>query len=193
MIPRPQTETLIEAALTLSPPDSSPFILEIGTGSGAISIALATELPKASIIATDISPGALSVARENASSNGVKSIKFIEGNLYEPLKGQKEIFDLIISNPPYIPGEEISRLPPGIRDYEPRLAFDGGFDGLECFRKIVEKAHHHLKPGGGLLLEVGNSQNQSVCKIISQTGHFSSPQTLKDLSNIERVVKAKRV
>ena len=190
MIPRPQTETLIEETLKVFPADSSPSILEIGTGSGAISVALAKELPKAFIIATDISPDALSVARENAYFHGVKSIKFIEGDLYDPIKYQRNSFDLIISNPPYIPSGEISGLPPGIRDYEPHIAIDGGSDGLEYHRKIAIGAHNYLKPGGCLLLEVGINQSERVSNIISQTGKFSPPKILKDLSNVERVVKA---
>ncbi|MFH0812678.1 MAG: peptide chain release factor N(5)-glutamine methyltransferase, partial [Pseudomonadota bacterium] len=190
MIPRPQTETLVEAALQLFPSDSSPSILEIGTGSGAIAIALATELPRASISATDISPEALSIARENASAHGITSIKFMEGNLYESLKMEGKIFDLIISNPPYILTDEIPRLPAGIRDYEPHLAIDGGLDGLEYYRKIIQEAHHYLKLGGYLLLEVGDKQSPDVCKIISKTGYFSPSETVKDLLGIERVVKA---
>jgi len=193
MIPRPQTETLVEAALQIFPPPSTPSILEIGTGSGAISVALATELPGASVTATDISPEALSVARENASANGVTSIKFIKGDLFNPLKKDTETYDLIVSNPPYIPSEEIPRLPAGIRDFEPHSAFDGGSDGLEYYRKIAGEAHHYLKPGGWLFLEIGYNQGQDVCHIMCGTGKFSPPKTLKDLSGNERVVKAFRV
>jgi release factor glutamine methyltransferase len=193
MIPRPETETLIEAALKIFSSRSSPSILEIGTGSGAISIALATELPQASIIAIDISPEALTVAKENAFSHGVRSIRFIAGNLFEPLEGGETAFDLIISNPPYIPNSEISQLPPGIRDYEPAVAFDGGPDGLEFYRKIIREAHHYLKPGGHLLLEFGEGQSQEVVKIISETQRFSAPEIINDLSGIERVVKTYRI
>lgn len=193
MIPRPETETLVEAALKIFSPGSSPSILEIGTGSGAISIALATELPQASIIALDISFEALTVAKGNASSHGVSSIQFIEGNLYEPLKGESELFDLIISNPPYIPTTEVPQLPPGIRDYEPYIAFDGGTDGLELYRKIIREAHHNLKHVGYLLLEVGKGQYQEVSEIISETKKFSFPEIIPDLSSIERAVKACRI
>jgi len=190
MIPRPQTETLIDGAIKVFPAESSPSVFEIGTGSGAIAIALATELPRASIIATDVSSDALSLAEKNAASNGVRnSITFVEGDLFAAVKANQKSFDLIISNPPYIPTEEIPLLPPGIRDYEPRIALDGGFDGLEYYRQVVEQSHDYLKPGGCLILEVGNGQSQDVCTIISRTGGFSLPETLRDLSNIERVVK----
>ena len=191
LIPRPQTETLIDGALKIFPAESSPSVLEIGTGSGAIAIALATELPRASIIATDISSDALSVAEKNAAANGVTtSITFVEGDLFAAVKAKGKSFDLIVSNLPYIQTKEIPLLPPGIRDYEPHIALDGGFDGLEYYRKVVEESHDYLRPGGCLLLEVGDKQSQDVCTIISRTGGFSLPETLKDLSNIERAVKA---
>lgn len=193
MIPRPETETLVEVALKIFSPCSSPSILEIGTGSGAISITLATELPQASISAIDISPEALSAAKENAFSHGMRSIRFIEGNLFEPLEGERTPFDLIISNPPYIPTNEIPHLPPGIRDYEPAIAFDGGADGLTFYRAIVQKAPDYLKPGGYLLLEAGTGQGHDVAKIMVETKKFSLPEIIKDLSGIERVVKTYRI
>ena len=193
MIPRPETETLVEAALEIFSPGSSSSVLEIGTGSGAISIALANECPQASIIASDISFEALTVARENAFFHGAGPIQFIKGNLYEPLKEGGTIFGLIISNPPYIPTDEIPQLPSGIRDYEPYIAFDGGTDGLTFYRAIVQKAPNFLKPGGYLLLEVGKGQSHDVAKIMVGTNKFSSPEIIKDLSGIERVVKTRRI
>ena len=193
MIPRPETETLVETALKIFSPCSSPSILEIGTGSGAISIALAAELPQASIIATDISFESLTIAKENASSHGVNSIQFVEGSLYAPLKGERKIFDLIISNPPYIPTNEIPQLPPGIRDYEPHIAFDGGPDGLVFYGAIVQKAPDYLNPGGYLLLEVGKGQGSNVAKMMVETGKLSLPEFINDLSDIERVIKTYRI
>jgi release factor glutamine methyltransferase len=193
MIPRPDTETLVEETLKIFTDDTSPVILEIGTGSGAIAIALATELPQASIIATDISFEALIVAKENASSHGVSSIQFVEGNLYEPIKKEGALFDLVISNPPYIPTADIPPLPPGIRDYEPHTALDGGPDGLMFYRTIIQQAPEYLKPGGYLLLEVGKGQGHDVAKIMVETKKFSSPQIIPDLAGIERVVKASRI
>lgn len=191
MIPRPQTETLVEEALKVLAAESSSSVLEIGTGSGAISIALATELPKVSVIATDISSHALAVAKRNAAANRVLDrITFVEGDLFAAVKARGKGFDLAISNPPYIPTEAIPLLPAGIRDYEPRIALDGGRDGLELYRRLVEQAHAHLKPGGCLLLEVGHGQSMEVCTIIARTGVFALPETLRDLSDIERAVKA---
>jgi len=191
MIPRPETETLVEAALPIS--SFSPFILELGTGSGAIAIALAKESPQALIIATDISIAALRVAKENAFSHRINSIRFIAGDLFSPFKLEKVMFDLIITNPPYIPSSQISQLPAGIRDYEPRIAFDGGEDGLAVHRKIIQEAPCYLKVGGYLLLEVGEGQSKEVAKIISATPKFSSPEIIKDLAGLERVVKACRI
>jgi release factor glutamine methyltransferase len=193
MIPRPQTETLIEEALKVFSAESSPAVLEIGTGSGAITVALATELPRASIIATDISPAALSIAEKNAAANGVNdSIIFVEGDLFAAVEFHRRNFDLVISNPPYIPSETIPRLPAGIRDYEPRIALDGGFDGLDFYRTLAEQAPDYLRPGGCLLLEVGSGQSQEVCTMIARSGAFSTPETLRDLSDIERGIKAFR-
>lgn len=193
MVPRPDTETLVEETLKIFFPQSSPDILEIGPGSGAVSIALATELPRASIIAVDISREALAVARENATSHGVTAIRFIEGNLYEPFKKSGDLFDLIISNPPYIPTDAIPRLPAGIRDYEPHTALDGGPDGLAFYRTIVQKAPDYLKTGGYLLLEVGEGQSRDVAGIMAETKKFSSPEIIPDLAGIERVVKTYRM
>ena len=193
MIPRPETETLVEATLKIFSPYSSPSILEIGTGSGAIAIALAMELPQASIIATDISFKALMIAMENASSHEIRSIRFIEGSLYEPFEGESELFDLIISNPPYIPTNEISQLPPGLRDYEPHIAFNGEADGLAFYRAIIQKAPVYLKPGGYLLLELGIGQGHDVAKLMVKTGKLSLPEIINDLSGIERVIKTYRI
>lgn len=192
MVPRPQTETLVEEAVNLISHLPSPKVLDIGTGSGAIAIALATEVPHATIIATDISDAALALARENATSNHVSTITFLHGDLFAPLEQTKATFDLIASNPPYIPHDAIALLPPGIRDYEPHLALDGGPDGLSCYRRIAAQAYRYLKPGGWLLLEVGEGQSQPVIKMLSQTGMYRTPDTAVDLLHIERVVKAQR-
>lgn len=192
MVPRPQTETLVEEALMLFSSHSSPKILDIGTGSGAIAIALATELPQATIIATDISAEALSVARENAASNQTSTITFFQGDLFAPVDGREAGFDLIVSNPPYIAHDAISSLPPGIRDYEPLLALDGGPDGLACYRRIVAQAPRYLRPGGWLLLEVGEGQSRPLLELVTQTTMFGVPETALDVLHIERVVKAQR-
>lgn len=192
MVPRPETETLVEAALDLLPPNSSPNILDIGTGSGAIAIALAKERPHASIIAIDISPQALVFARKNAVSHRIKTVTFLEGDLFEPVTERTGSFDLIVSNPPYIPTDQICQLAPGLRDFEPHAAFDGGPDGLELYRRIAAQAHHYLTRGGVLLLEVGYDQSTPVQGLLTQDGVFSSPEVYRDLGGIERVVMARK-
>jgi release factor glutamine methyltransferase len=192
MVPRPQTETLVEEALKLFPSHSSPVVLDIGTGSGALAIALATELPHATLIATDICAETLAMARKNAASNRIMTITFLQGDLFAPVEGSGAAFDLIVSNPPYIAHDAIAALPAGIRDYEPHVALDGGPDGLACYRRIVAEAPRYLKPGGWLLLEVGEGQSQPLIKLISQNTMFGAPETAHDLLHIERVVKAQR-
>ncbi len=191
MVPRPDTEVLIEVVLQSFPTEGSPRIIDIGTGSGAIAITLAKELPNASITATDISADALKVAQRNAAANNVSTVTFLQGDLFEPVREQRHAFDLIVSNPPYIPTAQISSLPPGLRDYEPRLSFDGGPDGLEFYRRITQEAPLYLKPGAWLMLEVGHDQSNPVRIIISGTKAFFSLETVLDVSGIERVVKAR--
>jgi release factor glutamine methyltransferase len=193
MVPRPDTEVLIEAALQLFSVDACLRVIDVGTGSGAIALALAKELPHASVIATDISAEALRVAERNADSNGICSITFLHGHLFGPVQSHALAFDLVISNPPYIPTAQIAHLPPGLRDYEPHLAFDGGVDGLAFYREIAQQAPAVLKPGGFLLVEVGYNQNAAVRKIINDTDMFSPPETVLDLSGIQRVIKAQRL
>ena len=191
MVPRPDTETLVEEALHLAPHEAACSLLDIGTGSGAIAIALAKELPAAAVTAVDISPAALETAKQNAAANHVATITFLLGSLFEPVRDQEHSFDAIISNPPYIPSAEIPRLPQGLRDYEPHLAFDGGLDGLDFYRKITRESPRYLKKGGFLLFEVGYDQNAAVKTIIADTGAFSTAETACDLAGIERVVKAR--
>jgi release factor glutamine methyltransferase len=192
MVPRPDTEVLVEAALQLFPMDACLRVIDVGTGSGAIALALAKEMPNAFVIATDLSAEALQVAQRNADSNSISSITFLQGDLFEPVDSQTGAFDLVVSNPPYIPTAQIAYLPPGLRDYEPHLAFDGGADGLAFYRKMAHEAPVILKSGGFLLVEVGHNQNAAVRNIISDTGSFLPPETVLDLSGIERVMKAQR-
>jgi release factor glutamine methyltransferase len=198
LIPRPETELLVEQALTILSETSfkcAPSVLEIGTGSGAIAISLVKEMRDIFLVAVDISRDALLLAKENAESSGVLlQIQFVNGNLFDPfcLLGGREPFDLILSNPPYIPFPEIEGLAKEVRDYEPIIAINGGEDGLTFHRTIISKAPFYLKKGGGLLLEVGQAQGRKVSELIDETGDFFKPQLLKDLSGIERVVKAQR-
>jgi release factor glutamine methyltransferase len=198
LIPRPETELLVEQGLSILSKISfkgTPSVLEIGTGSGAIAIALAKEMKDMFLVATDIAGDALILARENAKAAGVlERIKFINGDLFGPLRPSKErnIFDLILSNPPYIIRRKISTLPREVKDYEPIIALDGGEDGLSFYRRIISDAFFYLRHGGWLLLEVGLGQSEGVSKLIDGGGHFLRPECVPDLSGIERVVKAQR-
>jgi release factor glutamine methyltransferase len=198
LIPRPETELLVEQTLLIlseTPFKNPPFVLEIGTGSGAVAISLAKEVGDIFLVAIDISRDALLLAKENAESSGVlHQIKFVNGNLFDPfrlLRG-REPFDLILSNPPYIPCSEIEGLAREVRDYEPIIALNGGEDGLTFCRTIISKAPYYLKKGSWLLLEVGQAQGEKVSELIEKGGDFLTPQRLQDLSDIERVVKAQR-
>lgn len=198
LIPRPETELLVEQSLLILKQkkfERPPSILELGTGSGAIAIALAKELKEIFLVATDISLEALEIAKENIWSAHLENqIQLINGDLFAPLsffKG-KAFFDLIVSNPPYICRKDLHSLAKEIKDYEPHIALDGGLDGLEFYRKIISQAHHYLRDGGWLLLEMGQGQSQKVLELISQGKHFLRAEVLPDLSGIERVVKAQK-
>jgi release factor glutamine methyltransferase len=194
LIPRPETETLVAEVLKVLAPAGKEDLrlLEIGTGSGAISIALAREQPAARITASDISPKALSVAKENAEHNGVREqIRFLQGDLFQPVpKG--ETFDLVVSNPPYITQAEISSLTPEVRDYEPRVALSGGKDGLDFFRRALPSVNEYLRPGGWFLAEMGAGQDSQVLNIAEKNRELDSFGFAKDLSGIPRVFKARR-
>jgi release factor glutamine methyltransferase len=198
LIPRPETELLVEQTLLIlseSPFKNPPFVLEIGTGSGAVAIALAKEAKDIFMVASDISGDALRLAKENASSSGLlHQIKFVNGNLFDPFRllREREPFDIILSNPPYIPFPEIEGLDQEVRDYEPIIALDGGEDGFSFYRDIISQAPLYLKKGGWLLLEIGQAQGGKVSEFIDNGGVFSRPRLLKDLSGLERVVKAQR-
>jgi len=198
LIPRPETELLVEQALLIlseNPFNRPPFVLEIGTGSGAVAIALAKEAKDIFMVASDISRDALRLAKENAASSGfLHQLKFVNGNLFDPFRllREREPFDLILSNPPYIPFPEIEGLDKEVRDYEPIIALDGGEDGLTFYRDIISQAPLYLKKGGWLLLEIGQAQGGKVSELIDKRGDFSMPQLLKDLSGLERMVKAQK-
>lgn len=198
LIPRPETELLVEQSLRILSEkafEQNPSVLEIGTGSGAIAVALAKEVTHIFLVATDISRDALVLAKENAKSAGVQDrIQFVSGDLLGPFQPSEETkaFDLILSNPPYIVRSEIGSLAKEVRDYEPVIALDGGRDGLEFYRRLVSQAPSSLREGGWLLLEVGQAQAQWVAKQIQESGTFLEPQILPDLAGIERVVKAQK-
>lgn len=182
LIPRHDTETLLEQALLQAP--HARNILDIGTGSGCIAIALAKRLPAARVTAVDLSPEALAVARHNAEQHAAQ-VEFLQGSFFEPLTNRR--FELIVSNPPYITTADLQTLQPEVRDYEPSLALDGGADGLAAYRVIVSQAAEHLKPNGWLLLEVGAGQAADVGALLAQAG-FGGIITATDPGGIERVV-----
>lgn len=185
LIPRHDTEALVNEALARMPGAQS--ILDIGTGSGCIAVALAHRLPGVSVTAVDISEDALEVARRNAGRNGV-AIEFLQGSLLEPVAGRH--FDLIVSNPPYIPSSDILTLEPEVRDFDPRGALDGGADGLNVYRALVPDAAACLNSGGWLLLEVGAGQAADVARLFQTAGVFGEPIIACDGGGIERVVGA---
>ncbi len=196
LIPRPETEGLVAEALRLTAVlehgDRGVRILEIGTGSGAIIIALAKELPSASLVATDFSEKALALARENAAAMDVKErIRFLSGDLFAPL--EEEIpFDLILSNPPYIPRNQFTSLAPEVRDFEPRIALDGGEDGLTFFRRALPRVGRYLQPAGWVLIEIGAGQDPEVGRIAAEAPDLEAFTFIPDLAGIKRVFKARK-
>ena len=187
LVPRPDTETLVEAALERLPRDQARRVLDIGTGSGAIAVAIAKSRPQTVVWATDVSPAALAIARHNAERNGV-NVNFAEGHLLDPV-AQEAPFDVIVSNPPYIPTADIAGLADEVKR-EPMLALDGGQDGLHVIRELVTAAKVHLAQGGWLLLELGQGQANAVRELCLGAG-LQSPVVLKDLAGVERVVGAR--
>ena len=198
LTPRPETEILVEEAIkafTELPPKKPPaYILEIGTGCGAVAISLAATLKDVLIIATDISIAALRIAQENGRAHQVaEKILFLQGNLFGPIKENGKIFHCIISNPPYIPEYEIKNLPPEVKNFEPIIALNGGKDGLGFSRKIIAHAEKHLIPGGLIFLEIGEGQSEKIINCIKKTGVFYNISQTKDLSGRERVIKAQKM
>jgi len=191
LVPRPETETLVEAALERL--SSGARVADVGTGSGAVVIALALELGAGTFLGTDRSAAAIEVARANAAEHGLAgTIEFLEGDLLAPLAARTGLLDALVSNPPYIPTAELGGLQPEVRDFEPRLALDGGFDGLALIERIVAGAPPLLRCGGWLLLEIGAGQADAVRALLRRTGCFDDVSARCDLAGIERVVMARR-
>lgn len=197
LIPRPETEHLVEAAIAILPDNSGSDlnfekkrILELGTGSGAVVLALVSQRPEHICFASDRSIKAVETAKRNARHHNLDSkIYFFACDWFAPLKDNIRSFDMIISNPPYIQTSAISRLEPEIYKYEPVMALDGGEDGLCCLRHIIGNAHDYLKPGGSLLLEIGYDQKNEVHKIIDLSGNYERVVFIKDYSGNYRVVQ----
>ena len=206
LIPRQDTETLVEDALeiintgTLRGEDMDVKrkewdILDLCTGSGAIGVSLARIANKVNVTCSDISEGAIKVAKENAQKHGVaKSVKFEQGDLFKPFSKhfRKQKFDMIISNPPYIKSSVIPTLQKEVCEHEPLSALDGGESGLDFHERIVSGVGGHLRKGGVLLLEIGHDQGEAVSGLLSRNGDFTSIRVLKDLANRDRIVFAKK-
>jgi release factor glutamine methyltransferase len=187
LIPRPETELLVERALALRPA-AGGAVADLGTGCGAIALALASERPGWRILATDVSEPALAVARANAAALGLERVEFRAGSWFEPLG--RERFDLIVSNPPYVAAEDPALERPALR-YEPQLALTAGTDGLECLRAVARTAPGHLAAGGWLLLEHGADQANAVRGELVLAG-LRSVRSYRDLAGHERMTEGQR-
>ena len=186
LIPRQDTEILVEEVIQIARKKGKISILDLCTGSGAIAVSLAKYLPEAQITAVDISNGALQIAKKNADDNNVqKQIEFIKSDMFENIKGKK--FDIIVSNPPYIKHDIINNLDKQVKN-EPHIALDGGKDGLDFYRIIVKQALNYLKKSGYLCLEIGFDQKNSVIKLLEKQEYFNIIYSKKDLYGNDRIV-----
>jgi release factor glutamine methyltransferase len=190
--PRPDTETLVEAALAEIPADSadSVYVADVGCGSGAVGLAIAAARPSVRVYAVDLDDTALRVTKANVAKLGLgERVAVLKGDLLDPIPAKRPI-DWVVSNPPYVPTREIAELEPEVRVHEPRLALDGGPDGLDVYRRLVPAAFQRARRG--LLLEVGHDQAARVADLLRRAG-FGDLRTARDLSGIERVVGGRRV
>jgi release factor glutamine methyltransferase len=198
LIPRSETEILVEEAITIRQSgllsnDRTPLILDVGTGSGAIAIALAKEIEGARIWASDISPEALALAEENARSHNVRGrIQFYEGDLLEPFSPGSCKFDMIVSNPPYIATEEFGSLAPEIRCYEPRAALDGSLGGMRLIEQLIRDSGPYLRAGGWLLVEMDPHQTAWALNLIDSAHCFGYKERVIDYRKSYRMVKAQK-
>lgn len=192
LIPRPDSEFVVVEFLGVMKGVDSPRCVDVGTGSGCLALACVHEHPTAEFLAIDMSAEALAVARANAETLGLsKRVTFVEGNLLDGVAGRGP-FDIILSNPPYIPTGDLAGLEVGVRDYEPRLALDGGDDGLKVVAPLIEQAVTLLKPGGHLILEIGYDQEVAVRGLLQAHPGLSLAPTVRDHANHPRVLRATR-
>lgn len=191
LIPRPDTETLVLELIESVRELPQPRVLDVGTGTGCIAVAVAVNCPHAAVTAVDISPAALEIAAQNAAKHDVQDrITLIEGDLLSPLDGTP-LFDVVAANLPYVASAEIETLQNDVRKHEPKLALDGGADGLDLVRRLVTDLPRHLKPGGSVLLEIDPSQAEATCECLRGEG-FEEPRVLDDLGGLARVVVSRR-
>lgn len=190
LIPRPDTECVVVECLRLAKDVAEPAILDIGTGSGCLAVAVAKHHKRAQVIAVDISAEALTVASRNAAKHGVaERIRFVQGDLFAPLSSER--FDFILSNPPYIPHDDIAKLAPGVRDYEPHQALDGGADGFAVFDRLIAEAPAHLKSNGHLLIEIGSPQEGPARERTGRYDGYELENIVHDGSGHPRVLIAR--
>lgn len=198
LIPRPETELLMEQALAAAkgiPPGggSKGSILDLGTGSGILAVCLACELPGWIVWATDISEDALELARLNAARHGVSDrIRFRKGDLFEPFTMEGIGFDIIVCNPPYVAEEDYARLPPEVRDHEPRMALAGGSGGTECLDRVLREAERFLNPGGWLLLEMAPEQTERMLTLAGELGCYRDQRRIRDYTGRYRMVMTRK-
>ena len=181
LIPQPDTEILVEKSIEIAKTYEKPKILDLCTGSGAIAVSTGKIFPQAIIYASDISKEALLIAKTNDKSN---KIKFIQSDMFENIE---EKFDIIVSNPPYIKTEEIKKLSKEVQN-EPNIALDGGKDGLQFYKEIIEQAYNYLNKNGYICLEIGEDQKEGVTKLIENNRHYKDIKTYKDLNKNDRVI-----
>ena len=190
LIPRPETEHLVEKAIALAGGFERPRIVDVGAGSGAIAVALACNLVRAEVTATEISQGALAVARENALRNEVHDrIRFVNGDLLAPIADEQ--FEIVVSNSPYVPERDRASLPIEVRGFEPAQALFAGEDGLMVYRKLIPVAFGSLAPGGFIALEIGYGQSEAIRTLLAESG-FADVEFTDDLQGIPRVATARR-
>ncbi len=199
LVPRPETELLVEVAVGLFEAESQISdrkfqILDLGTGSGAIAISLAGEIASAEVRATDISLDALKIAEINAGRHGVNArINFFSGDLFAPVEDRVEFFHLIVSNPPYVRRDAFAALPRDVREFEPRVALDGGADGLDFYRRMISQAPRYLAPRGVVALEIGADMGREIARLLAEAGCFTAARIERDYAGRDRVVVARKL
>jgi len=196
MIPRPETELLVQRAIEfLRTRSGEQFVCDLCTGSGCIAVAIAKNFPNAHVIATDISDAALKIAARNVKKYQLKErVRLLCGNLFEPIIQQLDVsqFDLIVCNPPYVSTSEYENLDTNVKNYEPASALLAGDDGLDVYHRIIEKVDEFLKPGAALMLEIGYAQGSAVRELLEQTDAFTEISIEKDSHNNDRVVISRK-
>lgn len=192
LVPRPDTERLVERALARIAGREAPRVCDVGCGSGAIALAIAHDVADARVIGVDRSADALAVSRANADKLGLGArVEWREGDLLAPVAGEPP-FDIVASNPPYIPSGDIDRLMPDVARYEPRAALDGGPDGLDIIRRLIPQAADALAPGGALLVEIGHDQGPAARALAEADGRFDEVKIVQDYGRRDRVLEATR-